>query len=127
MIKSSTMTFLTTPGGEELAILPRREFEALKEAAEGAEHARDLADYRAGRIPGLTIDEARALVDAVSPLAFWRGYRGLTQTELARKAGITQNYLSEIENGKRTAGVLKLLKLAAALDLPVEAIVEEPD
>ncbi|RWM06026.1 MAG: hypothetical protein E5X80_22215 [Mesorhizobium sp.] len=74
MAKSSTMTFLTTPGGEELAIIPRREFEALKEAAEGAEHARDLADYRAGRIPGLTPDEARALVDAVSPLAFWRGY-----------------------------------------------------
>ncbi|MBN9551983.1 MAG: helix-turn-helix transcriptional regulator [Alphaproteobacteria bacterium] len=127
MGKSSTMTFLTTPGGEELAIMPRREFEALQEALEAAEHARDLADYRAGRIPGLSPDETRALVSAASPLAFWRGYRGMTQRELARKAGITQNYLSEIENGKRTAGVMKIMKLAAALDLPIEAIVEDPD
>jgi hypothetical protein len=76
--------YFTTPEGDEMAILPRAELEALSEAAE---HAGAMTDYLAGRLPGLTPDDARAFVAANSPLAFWRGKRGLTQSALAAEIG----------------------------------------
>lgn len=116
-----TAQYFTTPAGEEMAVLPRAELEALMQ---GADHSRAVAAYRAGHLPGLTADQTRALVAARSPLAFWRGYRGMTQTALASMSGIAQNYLSDLENGKRAGSVDLWLKLGRALDVPVEALVE---
>jgi transcriptional regulator with XRE-family HTH domain len=49
-----------------------------------------------------------------------REARGLTQVELAEKAGITQAYLSALENGTRTNPKLDLLRdLAKALKTDV--------
>ena len=48
---------------------------------------------------------------AASPLAFWRKYRKQTQTSLAGIVGVTQNYLSEIENGKRGGDVTLWLRI----------------
>lgn len=114
--------YFTTPNGEELAIVPRDEFEALKEAAT---HAQAMADYRSGNLPGLTPDETRDLVLSVTPLAFWRKKRNLTQAALAATVGVTQTYVSEIENGNRAGTVETWLKLARALSVPVEALVDE--
>lgn len=114
--------YVTTPEGEEMAVLPRAQFEALTEAVD---HARAVAGYSAGRIPGLTPDEARQLIVAVSPLSFWRKYRHLTQVALADRASIAQNYLSEIENGKRAGPVELWLRLSRILDVPVDALVDD--
>jgi len=116
------VSYVTTPGGEELALLPRAEFEALKQAAV---HARTVADYRAGRLPGLSPAEALAFAEAASPLAFWRKRAGLTQGALAEQVGVAQNYLSDVENGKRAGTVSLWVKLAAALGVPVEVLVDE--
>ncbi|BCG86462.1 MULTISPECIES: helix-turn-helix transcriptional regulator [unclassified Mesorhizobium] len=120
----SNIAYVTTPGGEELAILPRSELDALRESLE---HAQALGGFRAGQLPGLAPDEARDLVVATSPLAFWRRYRKQTQAVLAASVGVTQNYLSEIENGKRGGDVALWLRLARALELPVESLVDEGD
>jgi len=116
-----TVQYFTTPKGEEMAILPRSELEALTEVAE---HTRAVADYQAGRLPGLTPEQVREFVAANSPLAFWRKHRGLTQSALATEVGVAQNYLSDLENGKRSGPVELWLKLGRALDVPVEALVE---
>lgn len=113
--------YFTTPKGEELAILPRSELEALTESAA---HAQAVADYRSGRLPGLSPDETRALMAAASPLAFWRKHRGLTQADLARAVGVGQGYLSDLESGRRDGPVELWLKLSRALDLPIEALIE---
>jgi len=112
--------YITTPKGEELAILPRAELEELTEAAE---HARAVADYRGGRIPGLSPGETRALIAASSPLAFWRKYRGMTQAALAETVGVTQGYLSDVEKGRRDGPVELWLKLSRALNLPIEVLI----
>lgn len=113
--------YIITPKGEELAILPRAEFEALTESVE---HGRDVAAYQMGRLPGLSAEETRAFVAAASPLAFWRKYRGMTQSALAELVGVTQGYLSDVENGRRDGPVELWLKLSRALDLPIEALVD---
>ena len=40
-----------------------------------------------------------------SPIILWREHRGLTQQELATRAGISKPYLSQIETGKRQGTV----------------------
>ncbi len=118
----NTHTYFTTPSGDEMAVLPRTELEALKDAAA---RVRDVAAYEAGRLPGLSPEESLEFANTPSPLAFWRKYRGMTQSALAEIAGVAQGYLSDIENGRRDGPVELWLKLSRALDLPVEALVDE--
>lgn len=114
-------TFFVTPKGEEMVVLPRAEYEAMQEIVE---HDRAVSDYRAGHLPGLTPDEVREMVAATSPLAFWRKRAGMTQSALAAAVGVAQNYLSDVENGKRAGPVELWLKLSHALSVPLEALVE---
>lgn len=114
--------FFKTPKGEEMAVLPRSELEALSEAVE---HARAVSDYRASRLPGLSADETRQFVSAVSPLAFWRKRAGLTQAALAERVGVSQHYLSDLEQKKRSGPVELWLKLARTLELPLDSLVDE--
>ena len=119
-----TVRFQTTDNGEQIAIMPRAEYEAMRDAVD---HASALAEYRSGNAPGLTPDEMREMLASHSPLAFWRRYRGKTQAALATEIGITQNYLSDIENGKREGGIGLWLKLAGSLALPLDALYEVHD
>ncbi|MFH1804450.1 MAG: helix-turn-helix transcriptional regulator [Pseudomonadota bacterium] len=52
-----------------------------------------------------------------------RDYRGMTQRDLAGKAGIAPGYLSEIESGKKAGSLDAWRKLATALDAPIDALV----
>ena len=122
------VSYLTTPGGEQLAVIPREQFEMLRSAAERAEaleHAQAISAYRDGKVQGLGPEEALAFAESSSPLAFWRKRAGLTQGSLADKIGVTQNYLSEVEAGKRAGPVNLWLKLSSALGLPVEVLVDD--
>jgi XRE family transcriptional regulator of biofilm formation len=50
----------------------------------------------------------------------WREKKGLTQVALAKKAGITQAYLAQIESGERKNPSLDILqRLAKALRVPI--------
>lgn len=67
------------------------------------------------------------LINTDSRIRTYRNYRGLTASELAASAGISQPYLSEIEAGKKTGSVDVLARIAKALrvdldDLVVEAV-----
>lgn len=43
---------------------------------------------------------------------------GLTQEQLSEIAGISSDYLSEIERGKKTPSIKRLFKIAEALGIP---------
>ena len=116
------ISYLTTPRGEELAILPRGELEELLDANR---HAKALSDYDSGRDPGLSAAEMRELVAAASPLAFWRRKRGMTQADLAHMAGVTQNYVSDLETRKREGSPALWVKIARSLNVPVEELIDE--
>lgn len=51
---------------------------------------------------------------------FAREQLGLTTQMLADKAGISQPYISEIENGNKNPSAKTIMKLAAALNVPGE-------
>lgn len=124
--------FIKTDAGE-LAVLPRADYEALRAALDVArevvEDAEDLAhservmvEVRAGRTETLTDAEVGELLDALSPLAFWRKRRGLTQAALAAKVGVSQAHIATIEGGTRGAGLPVMLRLAEALGVKVESL-----
>jgi mRNA-degrading endonuclease RelE of RelBE toxin-antitoxin system/DNA-binding XRE family transcriptional regulator len=122
--------FKDTPKGE-IAILPRAEYERLKaieqEAMEDAASARlldqGMRDVAAGA-PLFPFAIVRRLADGENPIRVLRQFRGMTQAELAVAEGvqITQNYLSELETGKRKGPLALHRKLAQALDVPLDLL-----
>lgn len=63
------------------------------------------------------------LLETDSRIRTFRKYRGLTISELAEAAGISQPYLSEIENGKKTGAVDVLKRIATALKVDLDDLV----
>ena len=57
----------------------------------------------------------------------WRTHRGLTQTELAQMAGVTQNMLTRIESVQRGCNPEVAQKLADILDVDLQELKGEPD
>jgi transcriptional regulator with XRE-family HTH domain len=52
---------------------------------------------------------------------------GLRQDDLARKAGISKSFLSDLENGKRSIGAETLLDLGRAMDVSLDYLMTGED
>jgi len=63
------------------------------------------------------------LMETDSRIRTYRKYRDMTMMELAEAAGISQPYLSDIENGKKPGSVDVLKRIAAALRVDLDDIV----
>ncbi len=120
--------FKTTPDGE-VAILPRAEYERLKafarEAEEDAGMARLIARAKreiAGGAPLLPKDVVDRLGRSENPIRVLRQFREQTQAELSVGVGITQNYLSELETGKRKGPLELHQKIARFLGVPLDLL-----
>lgn len=57
-----------------------------------------------------------------SPAHAWREYLGLSQKEVAKKMGITQAALSQMESGEKKLRKATMEKLAVALGINVEQL-----
>jgi transcriptional regulator with XRE-family HTH domain len=55
----------------------------------------------------------------------YRLRKGWSQSRLARESGVSQTYISDLEAGKWTPNISVLRKLAAALGVPVSALLDE--
>ncbi|PKM78123.1 MAG: XRE family transcriptional regulator [Firmicutes bacterium HGW-Firmicutes-15] len=55
----------------------------------------------------------------------YRELKGWSQSCLARKSGVSQTYISELEAGKWTPNLSILRKLASALGVPVSALLDD--
>jgi y4mF family transcriptional regulator len=63
---------------------------------------------------------AQSAAEVGSIIAAARRHRKLTQAELARATGTTQTWISEIENGKETAQIGKVLRLLSYLGVRLQ-------
>jgi DNA-binding XRE family transcriptional regulator len=64
-----------------------------------------------------------AIENGEHPIRAIRKYGGLTQIEVAEKAGLRQGYIADIEAGKKTGSATSLKAIAAALGVPLDVIV----
>jgi DNA-binding XRE family transcriptional regulator len=69
------------------------------------------------------LEIVEAKMSGENPTRVYRKYRGMTMAELAEAAGISQPYLSEIENGKKTGAVDVLKRIAVALRVDLDDLV----
>jgi DNA-binding XRE family transcriptional regulator len=115
----------------EVAILPRSEYERLKslesEVEEDVGTARLVARAKkeiAGGALLLPKEVADRLANGENPIRVLRQFRRLKQAELATAegVGITQNYLSDLENGKRKGPFELHRKIAAFLKVPFDLL-----
>lgn len=121
---------IRTPSGEEMVVLPRDEYEALIAVAESAdEDAADVAIYDArkaelanAREGVLPAEVSRLLLKGNNRLKALRLWRQVSQTELAKQAGVGQSYLSDMESGRRQGSPEVLRSLAERLNVPPEWI-----
>ena len=114
-------------GKPEYAVVPYDEWQRLLELAEEAEDIRDaeqaMRELERGEdelVPGEIVGR---LLDGEPPVRVWREHRGLTQAQLAERAGVTQGAVAQIESGKRRGSVDLLRKLAGALNLDLDDLV----
>jgi predicted transcriptional regulator len=118
------MQIIQAPSGEEMIVLSRAEYDALLAAAQDFdEDAEDAAIYDsrkaqllAGHEQVLPAEVSAAIVKGDSLLRAVRHWRGLTQAELAERAGIAQGYLSDLESGRRSGSTETWATLSGILD-----------
>ena len=122
-----TIVRTQTPSGESIVIMPEAEFERLAALAEDASDLQTLATSQARLASGedemLSEADLDALRQAPSPLAFWRGRRGLSTAELAARSGISCADLTATEDGTGTSDIVVLRSLADALGVDLEDLV----
>ncbi len=81
---------------------------------------RELENAEDELVPGEVV---HALVAGEPPVRVWREYRGLTQAQLAERAGVIQGAVVQIENGQRQGSVAMLCKLVRALNVDLDDLV----
>jgi DNA-binding XRE family transcriptional regulator len=120
--------YKATPDGE-VAIVPRAEYERLKtlesEVEEDAGTARLVARAKkeiADGVPLLPKGIVDRLASGENPIRVLRQFRVETQVELAVAVGITQNYLSDLETGKRKGPLELHQKIARFLGVPLDLL-----
>jgi ribosome-binding protein aMBF1 (putative translation factor) len=128
----SNVQFIHTPGGDDLAVLPRNEYDRLialaAEAQEDAAASRvvrnSMRALKEGRDVVLPKSVADRLANGNNAVRVIREWRGMIQGELAVAVGISQNYLSEIETGRRKGPAKLQKKFARALGVPLDLLID---
>lgn len=121
--------FIRAPGGEELVVLSREDYDDLvaraadvdEDEADAALYAERAADLKAGRDVVLPPEVSARLLKGATLIKALRKWRKLTQVQMAERTGQSQSYLSEIEaEGGKKGSPEVLAKIAEALDVPVD-------
>jgi ribosome-binding protein aMBF1 (putative translation factor) len=126
-----TVRFQKTPRGE-VAILPRKDYEALiakaAEVDEDAGTARVVARARneiAGGDPLLPKEVVDRMANGENPVRVLREWRDITQMYLSFKTNLSQGHISDIENGRRTGTATALRLIANVLKVPLDLLVRD--
>ena len=114
----------------EVAILPRREYEALvvkaAEADEDAGMARLVRRARseiAAGVPLLPKHVVDRLAQGKNPVRVLREWRDVTQLYLSFKTNLSQGYISDVETGRRKGTAAALRRIADTLKVPLDLLV----
>ena len=115
----------------EMVTISKDEYIRLKASDEDMADLNSAADVlariKAGTeelIPSAVVD---SLLAGDAPLMVWREHRGLSQAELARQSGVNRIQIIDIEAGRKTGSAATLMKLATALQVDMEDLLDAQD
>jgi DNA-binding XRE family transcriptional regulator len=94
------------------------------DAADEAQIAAAAARIAAGELTTIPYEVVERLADGKHRVRAWREHRGMTQAELAKRAGLTQGAIADIERSRRSPGVNSLRRIAGALKVPAAQLMD---
>lgn len=118
--------FIHAPKGEEMVIIPRKEYDSLLEKLQDKRDSHEaktaMAMIHKGEEELIPEEIVARLIKGANPVRVWRKYRSLTTEQLAKASGLSRTYITQIETGKRTGTVGALQHIAAALGIRLDDI-----
>lgn len=125
---SEKVQIIERDGQPEYAVVPIETYRRLVEQAEDAQDSQAFSQAMAELVRGEdeTVPEEvahRLLSGDEHPVRVWREYRGLTQEDLARVAGVGKSYISQLEAGKKTGSLRFMRTMAEALEVDMEDLI----
>ncbi|WP_255371003.1 MULTISPECIES: helix-turn-helix domain-containing protein [Cupriavidus] len=127
-LSMTDIQFIEQDGQRAFAVVPIDVWDKVKHLFEDLD---DVALYDRAKAADDGVRIPAAVVDAElagdHPVKAWRDYRRMTQEALAQAAGLSTPYLSQIENRKRDGTVDVLQRLALALGVPMDLLVDDAD
>jgi DNA-binding transcriptional regulator YiaG len=115
---------LTHSAARDLDGLPAAAREMIEEGLAALEEADDIAMFderiaalQSGADAALPAEVTVAMLRGETLLRAIRGWRKLTQQEVAKRTGLAQCFVSDLEQGRKTGSDQTLKSLAEALDV----------
>jgi DNA-binding XRE family transcriptional regulator len=125
-LKMRSVQFVNV-NNEDVAILPKREYEELLAMVEDIADARAFARFKAREANGeeekLPSSFVKRMLAGENLIKLWREHRGLSSKELAERASISRGFISQIESGRREASITTLKKMAETLNVTVDDLI----
>ena len=106
---------ITQDGKPAFVVIPIGEWRRIEAALEDRHDSRAVRVFRENPPETFPDSVAAALVAGAAPLKAFREHRNLTQAELAKTAGTSAVYISQLERGARRMGRKLRAKLADVL------------
>jgi len=94
-------------------------------AEDAAFHARIEAERGTPVEVTIPIEVVEAKLEGAHPVRAWRNHRGWTQLYLSFKSDVGRDLIAQIETRKKNGSIETLDRLARALDVPMEALIED--
>lgn len=122
-----TRQIITQDGKPAFVVIPIAEWRRIEATLEDRADAAAVRSFETN--PGEAFPDAviAAILEGDHPIRTFRAHRGMTQAQLAKAAGTSAVYLSQIERGDRQAGRKLRAKLARALRLDAALLTCEDD
>ncbi|HUD52606.1 helix-turn-helix transcriptional regulator [Parvibaculum sp.] len=119
---------LMGPDGQPLFVLvPVAEYETLTNLGDAAGEMSRAHAILAERLGGAPAGVAHRIAEGENPVRVWREFRGLKAVALARAAGISPAYLSEIETGKKDGTFRTMASIARVLGVSLDDLAPAAD
>ena len=109
--------------GQKFVLVPIEQYNQVLEELEMLEDIRDFQEAKAldeESFPSEVVN--RLVLNEENPIKVFREYRGLTQEQLADKAGVQRADLAAMEIGQASGSAKMLKAIAEALELDVDLI-----
>jgi DNA-binding XRE family transcriptional regulator len=116
--------FILQKGAPIYVILSYKEYEMMLEALEDKLDLIAIEENKKDSSERFPLEFVEQLASGKNRVKAYREYRKYSQTKLAKLAGVSKQYISQIETGERAGSTKTMKKIAKALKVDLDDLVE---
>ena len=106
----------------EFIVLPYKEYDNLLNALEDKEDIKAVKDFHSNNQKTIPFELLQSIANGKNAIRVFREFRKISQIKLAEQAGISRQYLCQIENGTRKGSHKVLKRIADILDVDIDLL-----